>query len=202
MAIGGNIEQKDIGLSINTDGTFNNTELGEDGKVRLKIVGKTDKGEDVYAKEGEWTSKVINIGDNFREFGKLFTNHTPKGTSSAESFSRTSDNGTVFDDWVKVSEDGTINSKKRVYIQVKVVFKAGKVADIKTPGDIKVPAGTSLFAENEYIETNGSLKLKRKYQQDMAIDESWTEEGSLHRIKVSRDEWIRIDSLNIISKDA
>lgn len=186
------IEQKDIGLSIGTSGTFKNTELGEDGKVRLKVLGTTDKGEKHYEPEGEWISDIINIGDKFREFGKLFTDHTPAGTSSMEMYSRTSNDGRTFDEWKTVLEDGTIQSEKRTHIQVKLVFKAGKVADNKSLGNA--------LSENEYIETSGSLKLKRNYQRDLAMDDRWSGEGSLHRIKVTRDEWTRIDSLNVTSK--
>lgn len=201
MTVGGIIEQKDIGLSIGTSGTFNDTELTEDGKVRLKVLGTTDSGATYYASEGEWISDIINIGDKFKEFGKLFTSHVEEGTSSIKIYSRTSDNGTKFDPWVEVLADGTIQSEKRIFIQVRIVFIAGKLVETITFGDITKPENVSLFSENKYIETNGSLKLKRNYQQDMTLDSTWTGEGSLHRIKVSRDEWIRIDNLNIASKE-
>jgi len=74
MAVGGIIEEKDIGLSIGTNGTFNNTELTEDGKVRLKIVGVTESGEPHYVTEGEWVSEIINIGDNFKELRTVQSN--------------------------------------------------------------------------------------------------------------------------------
>ncbi|WP_025115945.1 hypothetical protein [Lysinibacillus fusiformis] len=201
MTVGGIIEEKDIGLSIGTNGTFNNTELTEDGKVRLKIVGVTESGEPHYVTEGEWISEIINIGDNFKEFGKLLTSHTSAGTSSIKAYSRTSNNGRAFDPWIEVLEDGTIQSEKRLFIQVKIVFKAGKIVNTLNIGNITIPTGVDLFSENQYIETQGSLKLKRNHQRDMTLDHTWTGEGSLHRIKVKRDEWVRIDNLNISSKE-
>lgn len=201
MAVGGIVEEKDIGLSVSTSGTFTNTELTEDGKVRLKIVELNESGEPIYATQGEWVSEVINIGDKFKEFGKLLTAHTSEGTSSIKAYSRTSNNGVAFDPWIEILEDGSIQSEKRLYIQVKIVFKSGKVINATSAGDITVPDGIDLFSENKYVETQGGLKLKRNHKRDMTLDSTWTGEGSLHRIKVNRDEWLRIDNLNIASKE-
>ncbi|MGG2085336.1 hypothetical protein [Lysinibacillus pakistanensis] len=201
MAVGGFIEEKDIGLSIGTGGTFNNTELTEDGKVRLKIAEINEFGEPIYVRQGEWISEIINIGDNFKEFGKLLIAHTSEGASSIQAYSRTSKNGRVFDNWIEVLDDGTIKSDKQPFIQVKVFFKAGEIVKTLNVGDITTSSGKDLFFENEYIETQGNLKLKRNYQRDMSLDSTWTGEGSLHRIKVNRGEWLRIDNLNVISKE-
>lgn len=51
-----------------------------------------------------------------------------------------------------------------------------------------------------YEDGSTSLSLKREYQHDMTLDSTWTDTGSLHRKKITRDEWIRIDRLEVVGE--
>lgn len=45
-----------------------------------------------------------------------------------------------------------------------------------------------------------SIQLKRDYNFEMTQDSTWSETGSLHRKKITRDDWIRIDRLEVVKK--
>ena len=57
------------------------------------------------------------------------------------------------------------------------------------------------FELNNNIEFDGVMKLKTDYDFDMTKDTSWTSEGELHRKKITRDDWLRIDKLNVLYKN-
>ncbi|OXS65761.1 hypothetical protein B1B04_24800 [Lysinibacillus sp. KCTC 33748] len=48
-----------------------------------------------------------------------------------------------------------------------------------------------------YEEGTTSLSLKRDYQYDMTMDDTWLGEGSLHRQKITREEWLKIDRFEV-----
>lgn len=189
---GGVIETKTIGLSIGTTGTFVNTEL-VGGQVQLK---KKD-GSPFLHEEGEWVSPVVDIGDNFQSYGKVFTTHVDSGNSSIAVLTRTSDNGIDFDAWTATAMDGSILSVKRRYISIKVVFYAGFSVKNIVISQLNDKNLSLDFFNSEWINTSNGLKLKRDYILDMTKDITWTEEGILYKKKFSRNEWTRIDSLNL-----
>lgn len=342
------VEQKTIGINIGTEGTFSNTEL-VDGKIQLK---KLQEGSNEFSSMGFWTSNIIDIGDNFKDYGKVIITHTNTDNSRISVTTRSSSNSINFSQWTKIGEDGTILSLKNRYMQLRIELYAGTtisdiVLDSSLIGDnnfvenaiyrqssYQIPTLTSNaptatgfpFAESSYgggndiwrafdnttahyitanskplgfigysftnsvkvvkyllqstnisnqttmikdwvLEgsndtTNGtdgaweildtrsnqvwtmaqvreypidnkkeykayrvrwssnnghaslssigelnfqsatveSVQLKRDYNYDMTKDESWTEEGSLHRKGITRDEWTRIDKLNVVKK--
>lgn len=189
VAVGGNSEQKPIGLKFGVSGTHNNTEL-VNGKVQLKQIGVDWDNFPIYAETGTWTSDIIDIGDNFADFGKVFASNINQGNSSITIETRTSSNGTTFDEWKFVDLDGTILSQKNKYIQVRVNFFAGIVTYEQSVLD--------RFESNNYVDKSSGLKLKTNYKLDMTLDSSWLEEGSLHRKLITRDEWLRIDKMNVL----
>lgn len=188
---GGVIETKSIGLPIGTDGTFNNTVL-IDGKIQL---AKDVNG--VFHEEGEWVSTTVDIGDNFESYGKVFTSHVENGTSSIAVLTRTSDNGLHFDEWVAVGYDGSILSKKRRYISVKVVFYSSW-------GDQNIPiTSAQLVKDNPMIVDlgNDTIGLKRNHEFEMTQDETWTEVGKVFKKNITRSDWTRIDKMNVLWKE-
>lgn len=355
--VGSNLESKEIGLSIGLSGTYYNTEIDAvTGYLKLKTIDVDAQGEPVYAEEGHWISDVINLGDKFADFDKVFTTAKQNGASSLAIQTRVSDNGYDWSDWIAVAMDGTIQSDTKQYVQVKINLYAGFVNDVfiidkseyvenniyieekfLSLGNYLTPTTTSnvptidgfpfsdtrystgfdayhafdksnstYFSavtgskkgiigyyfnnkkrvtkykitsssvastvnylpkkwvlqgssnttngldgdwfdldaqENQiwtkvsetkeyefknarffnayrinYSENNGNanysglgeldffdydktgLVLKRKYEYDMTLDTTWSEDGSLHRQKVTRDEWLRIDKMNVLRK--
>lgn len=183
---GGVVENKSIGISISTDGTFENTELVND-KIQLKKLPKSE----FYYEEGSWTSKIIDIGDNFKEYGKLHVDNINTDGSSITVLTRTSPDGVNFESLTTITEDGSLLSQKNRYIQVVINLSSGnKVTEYYMPLED--------LAVNEYTEaTQTSLQLKREYQREMENDNTWTDTGSLHKKKISRGEWVRIDRLDV-----
>jgi len=186
-AVGGNLENKTIGLQFGASGTFADCEL-VDGKVQLKSIAKDSAGNNIYAETGTWTSEIIDIGDNFKDYGKLFASEIKQGTSSIKLETRTSDDGVIFDEWLPVAYDGTIASTKRRRIQVRVTFYVAYddvnfyISQGNNAEDAK-----SVF-NNNFIDTSNGIALKRDYEFEMAKDASWTGEGELHRKLIIRDE--------------
>lgn len=192
--VGGNLERKEIGLSFGVSGTHRNTEIDEvTGLLRLAQVDVDGSGNPIYAEEGTWISKVINLEDKFLDFEKVVTTHTTNGASTFTISTRTSANSMDWSEWTAIAVDGTIQSDTKQYIQVKIDLFAGFVTDV-----FKI--SNSDFEINEFVEASNSLRLKRDYQHDMTLDSKWTDIGSLHRKKVTRDEWVRIDRLEVVKK--
>ncbi|MEQ6355278.1 hypothetical protein ABNX05_11670 [Lysinibacillus sp. M3] len=189
--VGGNTEKKEIGLSIGVSGTHNNTEIDKaTGYLRLAQVDIDGSGNLIYAEEGVWVSDVINLEDRFQSFDKVFTNNTENGSSSFAVLTRVSDNGENWSEWIAIAEDGAIQSETKQYIQVRIDLFAGFVTDLFS-------ISNSDFEINAFVETSNGLQLKRNYKYDMTEDETWSDTGSLHRKKITRDEWLRIDRLDV-----
>lgn len=192
--VGGNLERKEIGLPIGVSGTHNHTEIDSaTGYLRLTQVDTDGQGNPVYAEEGTWVSDVINLEDKFHDFEKVFASNIDNGTSSFAILTRVSDNNINWSDWVAVGYDGAILSDTKQYIQVRVDLFAGFVTDVFLVANAD-------FESNEFVEDSNGLKLKRNYQYDMTLDSTWSDTGSLHRKKINRNEWVRIDRLNVIEK--
>jgi phage minor structural protein len=70
-----------------------------------------------------WTSPVVDLGLNgFGDYGRVqFTYIQPPGTA-INLWTRTSNDGTTWDAWIKVASDGSIASADKRFIQVKVDF--------------------------------------------------------------------------------
>ncbi|KOS61410.1 hypothetical protein FJQ98_16845 [Lysinibacillus agricola] len=189
--VGGNLEKKEIGLPIGVSGTHNNTEIDKvTGFLRLAQTDIDGSGKSIYVEEGSWTSDVINLEDKFQDFDKVFTNNINNGSSSIAVLTRVSDDGYNWSDWIAIAEDGAIQSETKQYIQVRIDIFAGFVTD-------HFVISNSDFENNEFVEKFNDIKLKREYQYDMNLDSKWSDTGSLHSKKITRNEWLRIDSLEV-----
>lgn len=192
--VGGNLERKEIGLPIGVSGTHNNTEIDSaTGYLRLAQVDTDGQGNPVYAEEGTWVSDVINLEDKFHNFEKVFVSNSDYGASSFAILTRVSDNNIDWSDWIAIALDGTIQSDTKQYIQIRIDLFAGYVTDVFL-------VSNSDFEVSAFVEDSSGLRLQRNYQYVMKLDLTWSDEGSLHRKKITRDEWMRIDKLNILLK--
>lgn len=143
---GGNLEKKEIGLALGVSGTYKNTEIDKTtGHLRLTQMDFDSNENPIYAAEGSWTSDVINLGDKFNRYEKIFTTNTTNGSSSFTVSTRVSANGVNWSDWLPIAADGTIQSSMKPYIQVRIDLLAGFVSDefIIAKGD---------FEANEFVE--------------------------------------------------
>lgn len=193
------LEVKEIGLAIGTSGTHENTFYDETTKsIKLvKTVESDGDGKPLYEEFGQWTSDVVNLEDNFNDFQKVFAKNTDEGTSHIVIQTRVSDDGIQFDEWIPLAEDGTIQSETKQYVQVRIQFYAGLVPKEQIVSDFNKTANASLFDDTTFIDTTNGLRLKRDHPMDMEADTSWTDEGSIRRVKIHRDDWIRIDGISV-----
>ncbi len=144
--IGGNTEKKEIGLSIGISGTHDKTKINKDtGFLELVDIDEDGEGKPIYVEQGSWTSDVINLGDIFQDFEKVFTDSKVNGSSSFAVLTRVSSNNYDWSDWVAIAEDGTIQSDTKQFIQVRIDLFAGFVTDVFT-------IANSDFNTNEFIE--------------------------------------------------
>ncbi|MCK1987271.1 hypothetical protein MPH48_04040 [Lysinibacillus fusiformis] len=146
--IGGNTEKKKIGLSIGVSGTHDKTKINKDtGFLELVDIDVDGEGKPIYVEQGSWTSDVINLGDIFQDFEKVFTDSIVNGASSFAVLTRVSSNNFDWSDWVAIAEDGTIQSDTKQYIQVRIDLFAGFVSDVFI-------IAKSDFNINEFLEVN------------------------------------------------
>lgn len=128
--IGGNLERKEIGLSIGVSGTHDRTKINKNtGFLELVDIDVDGQGNPIYVEQGSWTSDVIDLGDIFQDFDKVFTDNTINGASSFAVLTRVSSNNFDWSDWTPIALDGTIQSDTKQYIQVRIDLFAGFVAD-------------------------------------------------------------------------
>ncbi|KMN41545.1 hypothetical protein [Lysinibacillus sp. LK3] len=128
--IGGNTEKKEIGLSIGVSGTHDRTKINKDtGYLELVDIDVDGQGNPIYVEQGSWTSDVVDLGDIFQDFDKVFTDSVVNGSSSFAVLTRVSSNNIDWSDWTPIALDGTIQSDTKQYIQVRIDLFAGFVSD-------------------------------------------------------------------------
>ncbi|OXS65745.1 hypothetical protein B1B04_24880 [Lysinibacillus sp. KCTC 33748] len=129
--VGGNTEKKKIGLSIGVSGTHDKTMIDKTtGSLQLVDIDVDGDGRTIYVDQGSWTSDVIDLGDIFQDFEKVFTDNEINGGSTFTVLTRVSDNGRDWSDWVTTAEDGSILSDTKQYIQVRIDLFAGFLSDV------------------------------------------------------------------------
>mgnify|MGYP003488821977 CR=1 FL=1 len=191
-------ETKEIGITLGIGlGTYSNTEY-VDGAIKLVKTLTTDLGDSIYVSEGYWESKAIDLVDKFQDFDRVVLSKVQTKSDTIGVFTRTSDDGVIFDEYISTTETGNIQSETRRHIQIKIVFYAGYELTNFTLSDFNSSSDATLFNNPYYIETSGGLlKLKRDYSYLMTRDSSWSSEGYLFRKKITRAEWIRLDKISI-----
>lgn len=190
---GGIIERKEIGIGISLIGEFNNVEV-IDGKLQLKKLNQNS-----YYENGYFISRTIDIGDNFKEFDNIISTIESVDDTLVKISTRTSSDDNSFSTWEYLNEDNKINSPKNRYIQLRIELNS-----IKATTEKDIPLSDYVEGNNNFVEeyTNPSdnstvLKLKDIIYYNEIKDDSWTEEGSLYRKKIMRDDWLRIDRLEV-----
>lgn len=92
---------------------------GEDASMILGKSAFTGYTKDIQT----WTSPSIDLGpDGFGDFGRVQLNYeAPPGTGIMVQ-TRSSKDGQTWNDWITISNTGTINSPDEQYLQIKVDF--------------------------------------------------------------------------------
>lgn len=84
------------------------------------VLGKNDQG--LYTTEvQEWVSPTIDLGaDGFDDFGRVQMNFLRPSGTAINVFTRSSLNGTDWNSWIKIQDNGRINSPDNPYMQIMV----------------------------------------------------------------------------------
>ncbi|MCU6710082.1 hypothetical protein M6D81_15400 [Paenibacillus sp. J5C_2022] len=184
-----------IGIPIDiSKGVFNNVEL-LDGKIVLSVQDVFNS-KSVFYNSGFWESEAIDLVGAYKDFDKIVLSKVHQTIDSIAVYFRTSNDGFNWSSYAEVGTDGSIPSPIGRYVQVKVSFTAGLTNETVTAVDFNSDEKAN-FQQNDFIEMDGSLKLKKNYSDKMTIDQSWNEEGSLLRRTVRKSDFKRIDSLKI-----
>lgn len=191
------IETKEIGIDTGIEsGTYHNTER-VDGSVQLRRAGETKEGEVIYHLEGYWESEIIDLVGKFKEYDKIALSKKQGKKDKYAILTRVSSDKKNFSEYVATTPDGRVQSKMKRYIQIKLVFYAGLKNQEVLISYFNSPESVEEWANNQFVETGESLKLKKDFLYDLNKDNSWSEEGSLHRKKMDKNNWGRIDSMEI-----
>lgn len=188
------IEQ--IGLPIDlTTGNHFGTEYSV-GVLKLSPTGNSG-GQPLYPTSGYWVSDTINLLDKITEYGNVVFNRVDTNSSAMSISTATSDDGITFDPFIPLNMTGKIESVKRLYIQVKVEMFAGfgNVTAMITDFDL---VDRSKFTASDYVEFNGSLTLKKNYNEPMVEDTTWAGSGTLLRHTINLDELRKIDTIDMV----
>lgn len=189
--IGGNTEKKKIGLSIGVSGTHDKTKINKDtGFLELVDIDVDGEGKPIYVEQGSWTSDVIDLGDIFQDFEKVFTDSIVNGASSFAVLTRVSSNNYDWSDWVAIAEDGTIQSDTKQYIQVRIDLFAGFVTDLFFIA--KKDFNINEFLEEKEVKIGGYVvpKLTSNTSSSLGFAFSETEYSS------SYSAWYAFDKAN------
>ena len=103
-------ETKEIGITLGIGlGTYSNTEY-VDGAIKLVKTLTTDLGDSIYVSEGYWESKAIDLVDKFQDFDRVVLSKVQTKSDTIGVFTRTSDDGVIFDEYISTTETGNIDS--------------------------------------------------------------------------------------------
>lgn len=95
----------------------------------------------------------------------------------------------------QTNQTWTTNNTDKVYnISIPKSFHAYRINSSLNGG---YSSDSSVGELDFYKEGTTSLSLKRDYEYDMKLDSTWSDTGSLHRKKITREEWVKIDKLNV-----
>jgi hypothetical protein len=192
----------DVGIPIDlSKGTFNNVEYAN-GKLQLAEKDENEtlpNGKKIYCEFGFWESEVIDLVDAFKDFDRIAVNMTNYTKDKITIYTRTSSNGFTWTSYVPINSDNTIASPIGRYIQIKVSFTAGMTDEVITVDDFN--SGDEVkFEQNDFVQFDGKLSLKKEYEYTMTKDNSWNEEGSLFRQMIPKSKLKKIDEISMISE--
>lgn len=146
---------------------------------------------------GSYETSIIDLGDNFKELKKIErTLNEPEGCAITW-LTATSNDGTSFSEYVLLNSDNTIASPSARYVKIKAELMAKK--EIKeTVVHEFLEEERNAFQENNFLVWDGSVKLKTSYKEEMEIDSSFIETGTLLKRTISKMEFKEITKIEVM----
>ena len=157
----------------------------------------------IYFSTGTYESPVLDLGDNFKNIVKIDqiidipSVTTGQTAASVKLYTSTSSDNVTFSDWQPANPDGTIVSPSARYIKVKAELVGGGEVQEKTIYDF-TSTETSNFETNDKVVFDGSLKLKTTYTDNMTVDDSFTDTGTLLRKTIDKTQFKAIEKIEVI----
>lgn len=174
---------KEILNLLTKDAEMDNVEF-VDGNLVLKHTPITHVS---YTKDYVMTGtfkKVYDLGDNFISMAaQAFLKNVSSNQVATIQYEQSED-GVTYDAPIEWSAT-TYPNKRYIRVVITLTSNDRKNIDYVTNPELE---------SNEFIQDKKLIKSK---SYDMIKDSSWLNEGSLHRKKVSRDELLRIDKIEV-----
>jgi hypothetical protein len=186
---GGTTQDVGVGLNLQS-GTYYKTSY-VNGALQLNYLGKDPLGNDYYEKFGTWESDTIILGDNVNSFKRIAKILTVSG--SYKIFTSSSLDGLAWTNYVEVSANFDILSPMGKYVKVKVELYA-------PTNDITYDVDTFSTNKwnNQYLDVQGDLKLKKSYSEIGVRNTTWSESGTVHTKRIEKSKFKKIDSINVL----
>jgi hypothetical protein len=186
---GGTTQDVGVGLNLQS-GTYYKTSY-VNGALQLNYLGKDPLGNDYYEKFGTWESDTIILGDNVNSFKRIAKILTVSG--SYKIFTSSSLDGLAWTNYVEVSANFDILSPMGKYVKVKVELYA-------PTNDITYDVDTFSTNKwnNQYLDVQGDLKLKKSYSEIGVRNTTWSESGTVHVKRIEKTKFKKIDSINVL----
>lgn len=180
-----------VGFDIDlTKGTHSGTTYA-DGVLKLIPQG------DLFSEAGGyWISDVIDLKDSFTVYDNVVINRSETNAATVVISTSTSADGSTFDEFAALSMSNKIESTKRRYIKVKIELFPGYTEAILSASDFNAEEEAK-FTNTAFLAFDGTLSLRKSYAEQMSIDSSWAESGTLLRKAINLDAFKKIDTVGV-----
>ena len=187
------METQDISFNLDFSTGIHNNTIFKNGKLQLQEVGVDSLGQIVYAESGYWISSSIQFADKFKEFKPFQSLVEQLGDSSYKISVSSSENNIIWTEFVETDVAGNILNSPSPYIKIRVDLAAEKGHSEYETRDF-----TEAIPSNQFVDSTNGIIIKRNYEYLMTKDNTWSDDGALHRKSITRSDWLRIDTLDVV----
>lgn len=185
-----NVETIEIGLGLElSEGEFVNCEWVED---TLKLT-KDENG--YYHTSGQWTSKVTELKDKFKEFDKVVLDKILEGNAIVEVYTRTSEDNVSFSEWEKLQGNEIAQEPSR-YIQVRVNLIAGYTVSSKETSFVNVDLEGKVKDHQHFTSDKDGVKLSKAVPYKVKKSSIVLEEGLVSEVEINIDDFKTVSNFN------
>jgi len=98
----------------------------------------------------------------------------------------------------QINQSWTANNQEKIFnIEKTKSYKSFRLRWVANNGHATV---VQIGELDFFSPAQTALQLKRDYNFDMVQDSTWSDTGSLHRKKITRSEWLRVDRWGVVKK--
>ncbi|OME53964.1 hypothetical protein BSK59_15395 [Paenibacillus odorifer] len=185
---------QEIGIILDlSNGIFTNTQYVE-GKLQLVNVGLDGDENIIFASKGDWESETMLIKDKVASFKNVVKTIIVSGNATTKVYTKSSDDGFVWTDYVSTNDDGSINSPAKKYARIKIEIIAGFV---DANFYIDKFEDSDKYSNDFMNFGNGELSLKKDYTYQMENNIEFVGVGKIFSRKVPKSKFKKLNSIQI-----